>query len=105
IDIDSYGLTASDFYDSDKVVLLRFACMIKTNNFHSIIDWKDIFKNFPIAFKEFESFFSKEKVTWYIKQCSSNLKLIVNKILTEPEYIEILKENEKFWKDFQNRIK
>ncbi|MBN1800357.1 MAG: hypothetical protein JW891_02565 [Candidatus Lokiarchaeota archaeon] len=87
------------------VVLLRFACMVKANNFTYIEDWEEIFKKFPHSFKMFQGLNSKFKIEWYLWQCNENLLKILQAILEDPNYNEIKKNQEKEWNKIFTLVK
>ena len=99
VHINSYNINTQDMDDLDLVVLLRFACMIKTNNFKSIEDWQKIFKSFPHSFDMFQGMNIKYKVEWYLHQCSKNLLNVLQNILHDPEYNDIKKDQEEEWNE------
>lgn len=86
------------------VDIFRFACMIKADNYKSIEDWIEVFKSFPSNFEKFYSENSLKTVKWFINQCSPNLITIINKILEDPEYLEISKNQENYWKHILNLV-
>ena len=99
VHINSYKINTEDMNNFDMVVLLRFACMIKANNFKSIEDWQKIFKGFPRSFDKFQGMNTEYKVEWYLHQCSENILNVLQKILHDSEYNVIKKDQEQEWNE------
>ncbi|MFX1387923.1 MAG: leucine-rich repeat domain-containing protein [Promethearchaeota archaeon] len=98
ISIKSFNIDIEDMNNLDMVILLRFPCMIKTNSYQSIEDWQEIFKLFPSSFYVFQGM-NPEKVEWYVHQCSENLMIVIQKILNDPEYDIIKRDQVKEWSE------
>jgi hypothetical protein len=104
ISITSFNIDTDDMKNLDMVVLLRFACMIKTNSYKSIEDWQEIFKLFPKSFDKFQGM-NPEKVEWYVHQCSENLLTVIQNILNDPEYDVIKRDQVKKWNEMYDLAK
>jgi Leucine-rich repeat (LRR) protein len=103
ISINSFNFNKFPNYGNLHPIILRFACIVKSNNFESIEDWMDIFRKFPDAFLEFNEYNSKEKVDWFIYQCSDKLIEIIKNILSKPSYKDIRNGKEAGWQMIQER--
>ncbi|MBN1801754.1 MAG: leucine-rich repeat protein [Candidatus Lokiarchaeota archaeon] len=86
----------------EDVIIARFVCMVKTGDYRSMEDWKGVFKKFPLAFLDYINKYSlKNSGHWIIRQSTSRLLEVIKKIMEDPEYIEIKRARQSFWKDFQ----
>ena len=103
IRINTFNFNRFPNYRKAHAKILRFACIAKSSNYESIEDWEDNFVEFPEAFLQFQEFNSKDKVDWFIEQCSINLLDIIHKILSDPKYNEMREGKESDWKKIQDR--
>ena len=107
ISLEEINIAPFDLKSRNKkslVIILRFACMVKQNNYLEIEDWKYVFKNFPSSFFEFQEYNSPEKIEWFLFQCSKNLLNVIDNIKTDQNYEEILKNQENEWDKIKNVV-
>lgn len=105
IELDVFNFNEEDFFQYEMIIIYRFPCLIKNQNYESIEDWQEVFIKFPRLFKRFMRKNSKDKVIWYIEQCSKNILNVITKILNDSNYDKIRENQEEDWKEIYNYAK